>query len=639
MAMTINNNLEATRILNLFNQNNSEAQKELQRVTTGMKINTAADDASAYVISEKMRVAIRALSQAYQNVQNGAALLKIGDGGINNIVEELRSLKELAINAANDSNTDEDRRVIQKEFVQRMDTINDIATTTNYNGKTLLDGTHSQKLFGAKITASGQISSTAETSETVDATIISSGDHTITEDGVYSLANGYSGTITINAQNVKLTQENFANQLDNVSIVASGGSNLWIEDLKIANSSNQNVIQFQGSGNYLTVKGMNVVNQNASATSYHAAINVGGGLTIAGDGRLNVSTSTEGAAIGSNAYGTAGDITIGGSVTVTATSSEGAAIGSGFINSTIGNISIGNSATVNASSERSTAIGGGYSNTHVGNITIGTGAVLNVASTQSTAIGCDVLSIRDRNSSTGTITYNGDVANRNWTWSCAPSFGPISGNLNILTTEFDISGVVAQTEPGTTASSTTTTQTSEPKTYSPELRIQSGDSANQSMNIFIEDMHTKSLGTGKLFNGSNLIKEGDLARYNALDNDSTKQTEWLVTLKSAENKTLDDISVTTRENANIAIRVIDGAIEYALNQATTVGALLSRLEYTADNVTTSNENVQASESVIRDADMARAMTNYTKNNLLVQTAQAMLAQANQNPNAVLGLIS
>lgn len=229
-----------------------------------------------------------------------------------------------------------------------MDTINDIATTTNYNGKTLLDGTHSQKLFGAKITASGQISSTAETSETVDATIISSGYHTITEDGVYSLANGYSGTITINAQNVKLTQENFANQLDNVSIVASG--NLWIEDLNIANSSNQNVIQFQGSGNYLTVKGMNVVNQNASATSYHAAINVGGGLTIAGDGRLNVSTSTEGAAIGSNAYGTAGDITIGGSVVVTANSTQGAAIGTGFINSTIGNISIGNSATINATS-------------------------------------------------------------------------------------------------------------------------------------------------------------------------------------------------------------------------------------------------------------------------------------------------
>ena len=98
------------------------------------------------------------------------------------------------------------------------------------------------------------------------------------------------------------------------------------------------------------------------------------------------------------------------------------------------------------------------------------------------------------------------------------------------------------------------------------------------------------------------------------------------------------VSVTTKENANAAINVFDNALTMALDQITTIGAVQARLEYTAANLTTSTENVQAAESTIRDADMAKEMTNYTKNNVLLQSAQAMLAQANQNSSAVLGLL-
>ena len=98
------------------------------------------------------------------------------------------------------------------------------------------------------------------------------------------------------------------------------------------------------------------------------------------------------------------------------------------------------------------------------------------------------------------------------------------------------------------------------------------------------------------------------------------------------------VSVTTKENANAAINVIENALAKALDQQTTIGAIEARLEYTSANLTTSSENVQASESTIRDADMAKEMTNYTKNNVLLQSAQAMLAQANQNSSAVLSLL-
>ena len=98
------------------------------------------------------------------------------------------------------------------------------------------------------------------------------------------------------------------------------------------------------------------------------------------------------------------------------------------------------------------------------------------------------------------------------------------------------------------------------------------------------------------------------------------------------------VDVYTKEHANAAINVIENALTKALDQQTTIGAIEARLEYTSTNLTTSSENVQAAESTIRDADMAKEMTNYTKSNVLLQAAQAMLAQANQNSSAVLSLL-
>ena len=98
------------------------------------------------------------------------------------------------------------------------------------------------------------------------------------------------------------------------------------------------------------------------------------------------------------------------------------------------------------------------------------------------------------------------------------------------------------------------------------------------------------------------------------------------------------LNISTQTKANAAINVLDNAIAKALDQQTTIGSVESRLEYTSNNLTTASENVQASESTIRDADMAKAMTEYTKNNVLLQAAQSMLAQANQSSSNVLSLL-
>ena len=130
--------------------------------------------------------------------------------------------------------------------------------------------------------------------------------------------------------------------------------------------------------------------------------------------------------------------------------------------------------------------------------------------------------------------------------------------------------------------------------------LQTGTKANQAIKIGLTDMRAQALG-----------------------------------LQGANGDTLN---IETQKNANAAINVLDNAIQKALDQQTTIGAIESRLEYTSTNLTTASENVQASESTIRDADMAKEMTEYTKNNVLLQAAQSMLAQANQNSSSVLSLL-
>ena len=100
----------------------------------------------------------------------------------------------------------------------------------------------------------------------------------------------------------------------------------------------------------------------------------------------------------------------------------------------------------------------------------------------------------------------------------------------------------------------------------------------------------------------------------------------------------DKLHISTKDDANAAISALDNVTKMVLDRQTTIGAALARLDFTATNLTTSTENVQASESTIRDADMAREFTNYTRDRLLSQLSQAMLAAANQNSSDVLGLL-
>lgn len=168
MALVVKNNLSALNTLNVMNSNTNSLNNAMKKVSSGMKINGATDDASGYQISERMRVQIRSLDQANQNTQNGASLLKTAEGAVSSTVEILKTLKEKVLNAANGTNTESDLQAIQDELDQSIDQINDNANVT-FNSKYLVDGSMNKAIKTA--TSSAYSNSSLSTSTTTTSSV------------------------------------------------------------------------------------------------------------------------------------------------------------------------------------------------------------------------------------------------------------------------------------------------------------------------------------------------------------------------------------------------------------------------------------------------------------------------------------
>ena len=432
MAMVVKNNMSALSTLNTLNKNTKALSKSLQKVSSGMKINSAADDASGYAISERMRVQIRSLDQANSNAQNGGSMMKVAEGAVSSTVEILKTLKEKAVNAANDTNTDADRQTIQKELDQSIDQINDNANVT-FNGQYLVDGSKNSK---TKATCTALTNQNLKT-DTAGTTILTA----------LSARNGDS-------LNIQAT--------DKVTVS-------WVKNGQTKTAE-------------LTV---------SSATTLASALQLCTDITVKTD---------------ANSY-----ICRDGSDNSVFTASGESAV---------------------------------------------------------------------------TITANGaGITNQisGFTISVTDNTGAVRKSANAALDAFDET-LRAQNESKDDNS----------------INLQVGAKANQTIKVGLTDMKAQALG-----------------------------------LQGSDNKTLQ---VGNQKQANAAINVLDSAIQKALDQQTTIGAVQSRLEYTQSNLTTASENVTAAESTIRDADMAKEMTEYTKNNVLMQAAQSMLAQANQSSSNVLSLL-
>ena len=576
MAMVVKNNMSAVSTLNTLNKNSSALAKSLQKVSSGMKINSAADDASGYAISERMRVQIRGLDQANQNTQNGSSMMKVAEGAVSSTVDILKTLKEKAINAANDTNTDSDRQTIQKELNQSIDQIDDNANVT-YNGKYLVDGSKNTIGDATYTSLSNQNLAKGTTGDTKltdlarrsgDSLEIAATDKVT----VSYVQGGKTYTTTFQAKD-KTLKDVFqaAEDIDSTGKIFADASNDAYQAATTGKAIDSDAVKDAvktAVGNVATADKTYKDDLNKAATELAKQVKA---FNTAATDEAHGSKSKFDAALetfNSDKQSAAEYIaSVKGATNYAGAVAAGAAAG-------------GNTVKINENvdtAETAVKTAKDKYNTTDGAVHLLTGSAVGVAASRKTVETAD---------GTDAVTV---LANKSGVQ------GQISG-LSISVT--DSEGNEKKTVNAALAfgESVRAQDASEDNA----ITLQVGTNANTSIKVGLTDMRSEALG----LKGS----------------DGTK------------------LNISTQAKANAAMDVLDKAIQKALDQQTTIGSVESRLSYTSSNLTTASENVQSSESTIRDADMAKEMTEYTKNNVLLQAAQSMLAQANQSSSSVLSLL-
>jgi len=137
--MIINHNLNALNAHRNIGINNTSSAKAMEKLSSGLRINRAGDDAAGLSISEKMRAQIRGLDQGARNAQDGISLIQTAEGGLNETHAILQRMRELAVQAANDTNQSKDREAIKTEIDELLSEIDHIANSTTFNGQNLLN--------------------------------------------------------------------------------------------------------------------------------------------------------------------------------------------------------------------------------------------------------------------------------------------------------------------------------------------------------------------------------------------------------------------------------------------------------------------------------------------------------------------
>jgi flagellin len=141
MALTINTNVQSLNAQRNLGKSQGSLAKSMQRLSSGLRINSAKDDAAGLAISDRMTAQIRGMNQAARNANDGISLAQTAEGALGEVTNMLQRMRELAVQSANGSNTTADRTALDSEFGALSTEIDRIADTTQFNGKTLLDGT------------------------------------------------------------------------------------------------------------------------------------------------------------------------------------------------------------------------------------------------------------------------------------------------------------------------------------------------------------------------------------------------------------------------------------------------------------------------------------------------------------------
>lgn len=543
MAMIVQHNMSAMNANRMLGVTSSSLSKSTEKLSSGYRINRAADDAAGLSISEKMRSQIRGLNKASDNAQDGISLIQTAEGALNESHSILQRMRELSVQASNGTETDDDREAVQKEIEQLQDELTRISSTTEFNTMKLLDGSLAGPQGvskGSNQTIGSQISNlkAAETGMTVGVDTSGATDtdffkkETIKIDG----ADITVDWTTLTSEEKAALKQNWA---ASDSSKASKAATIMQDKINEA-------IDNSGLGvAHVTVK--------SSVAAGKASFNIKSG-SEGTDSKIDINSA--------NNTDTVIGATLG---TVTAKTGSTKYSGDGV-----------------AATEKF------YMNINGQSLVVTPTEVTNAddMSTVATNLATDINKAID--------AYNKDRADADQLKKVTVDVSK-DGRLVVSSESGSVSfedfgtGEAAK-KLGLDASATKTAANG-------GMTLQIGANEGQTMNFGIEDMSAAALGV-----------------------DGGK------------------VDIASQSGAQKATTTIDAAIKKVSAQRSKLGAVQNRLEHTIANLDTASENTQTSESRIRDTDMAEEMVAYSKNNILLQAGQSMLAQANQSNQGVLSLL-
>jgi flagellin len=537
MGMVVQHNVSAMNANNAMTKNVAGLKKQTEKLSTGYSINRAADNAAGLAISEKMRSQIRGLSQATSNANDAISLIQTAEGGLQETEDIMQRMRELSVQSANGTYTDEDRQQIQYEVDALKEEVDRIAESTEYNEMKLLDGS-----------LDGKHGSTGEYGARYGVQI---------DDGNDIMNKGSTVTSNIQDVNVKFT--------DKAS--GKGGENAaWDEDgttltinLTKGQSYSQNEIDE-------LVKGANTQKTNQGGNPADVKITLEGGRTKTVTEDLDAESGKTKAGVRATAELDVSKALVAGEET------EGYADKITFTSNSYGK----DERTINVKFD----VAAGKEEVKV-----------------DTADKDDFTKDGkfDLHLATGTEYTEDDLerilakAGLDYSVQLSDDKSPDGDVKLYANTKTDITGEAV--DKGEGGGKDALQSTGDGLTF----QIGANGVEDQRLTVNVGDMSSSALGIGGL-------------------------------------------SVAKQDDANEAINKLDDAIKTVSTQRAKLGAVQNRLEHTVNSLNTANENMTASESQIRDTDMASEMIKYTKSNILQQASQSMLAQANQQPQGVLQLL-
>ena len=602
MPSIINTNISSLTAQRQLGVSQLSLATSMARLSSGLRINSAQDDAAGLAISERFTSQIRGANQAARNANDGISLAQTAEGDLGQIANNLQRIRELAVQAANATNSSSDRISLNNEAAALVVENDRLATTSAFNGIKLLDGTFTAQNFqvGANGTANDMVSvSSIASARSNSLGVGASSSYASKVVGISASTGSYlaAGALSINSQAVGSAPS------DGVSNSYARTSGLAVAAAINAISGNTNVTATVSA---TTSAGVSVAASTALAAGAvlingvdigalsAASSGVGRGAQVAA--AINLKTSQTGVtAVADTTTGavklTAAD---GRNIIVSGTAGATSAVGLGTGTVTYGTLAGGTALSVTTS----TAAGQLFINgVDVGEIAAGT-SVTDRGDKVAAAI--NALSERTGVTATnaaGKVTLSGAV------YSNSASDNTFTGSATTGNTSFGINATF------TSVTNIAVTVTAAQYVSRSAVTLNSAASAG----ISVAGVNSNALSATGLSEG---YKEAT----------------------SVAGAGVSAIDLTTAAGAQAALAAVDSAVNTVNSTRAALGAYQARFTSVVASLATTAENMSASRSRIQDADFAMETANLSRAQILQQAGTAMVAQANQLPQGVLALL-